>query len=218
MLEDVVEKRLQDILGGLEDRVRSHLELCRSPSEKLLLLEFLQLPGAQPTWCRGEPDPLKMRISSGGFLDSAGVVRKGEGEDWQGAPTGVVWLDDLMHHRVFFHEQKAECCRLIPRYPVKDEESGQTLFTIDLALFWPLGDGKGHIKIAIECNGRDSKEREEGPPSRENDKQRSLKERGWIVCRLDEAEICKNPAAVVTEIRDLGLWALSQRKKDRRTA
>jgi hypothetical protein len=218
MLEDVVEKRLQDILGGLEDRVRSHLELCRSPSEKLLLLEFLQLPGAQPTWCRGEPDPLKMRISSGGFLDSAGVVRKGEREDGQGAPTGVVWLDDLMHHRVFFHEQKAECCRLIPRYPVKDEESGQTLFTIDLALFWPLGDGKGHIKIAIECNGRDSKEREEGPPSRENDKQRSLKERGWIICRLDEAEICKNPAAVVTEIRDLGLWALSQRKKDRRTA
>ena len=218
MLEDVVEKRLQDILGGLEDRVRSHLELCRSPSEKLLLLEFLQLPGAQPTWCRGEPDPLKMRISSGGFLDSAGVVRKGEREDGQGAPTGVVWLDDLMHHRVFFHEQKAECCRLIPRYPVKDEESGHTLFTIDLAIFWPLGDGKGHIKIAIECNGRDSKEREEGPPSRENDKQRSLKERGWIICRLDEAEICKNPAAVVTEIRDLGLWALSQRKKDRRTA
>jgi len=217
MLEDIVEKRLESTLGAVESQLRACLQWCQSPTERLLFLEFLQLPGAQPTGCSGQADPFRMRMFSGGFLDSAKALPIAEDDSGQWVPTGLVWLDELIQHRVFYHETKSECCRLIPKFPVKDDESGELVCTIDLALFWPRGDGNGYVKIAIECDGEERPRKTERQEELENLKHKSLRELGWIVTSWTEEEIRRDPTAIVNEIRKVALKAQSQLRKERRS-
>jgi hypothetical protein len=215
MFDRIIEERVQKMMSDLETQVRTYLQWCKSPAERMLLLEFLQLPGAQPTGFSGEVDPQRMKVFSGGLLDSVQALPITEGKAPEWIPTGLAWLDELTQHRVFYNEKKAECCRVIPKFPVKDDASGEIAYTVDLALFWPRGDGKGHIKIAIECNGNGQDRNSLQRAAKE--KHRFLKDKGWIISTWSGSEVSKNPSAILNELRDLALRAQSDLRRDRRT-
>jgi|GEM_PF-1197022 len=217
MSEDIVEKKLQSLLEAVESQVRTYLQWCESPAERLLLLEFMSLPGVQPAGCSGEARPERIRMFSGGILDSANGLPVAESEHGEWVPTGLVWLDERTQHRVFYHEKKSECCRLLPKFRVKDNETGEVVCCVDFALFWPRGDGKGHIKVAIECNGDDNQEKTGDQAGLGEEERRFLQNRGWIIARLTASEIQGDPGAIVLKMEDLVLAAKREIWKERRT-
>lgn len=216
MVDQLVEKKLENVLSDMETRLRSYLEWCGSPAAKLLFLEFMELPGAEPTWWRGEPDSRGITTYSGGLLDSARnlPVLEAEGERW--VPTGLVWLDSLIRYRVLFDKLKSECCRLVPKYDVKDDTTGEVVCTVDFAVFWPRVDHKGYIKIAIECDGTSQRNEEKQPSTSQADKRRKLQELGWIVARFSHSQICEQPTRVIEEIHGLAMDMNTHLVRERR--
>jgi hypothetical protein len=212
MLEERVEKQLQSFMGDLEGQVRTYLQWCESPIERLLLLEFMRLPGAQPTRCVGAPDPERIGMFSGGLLDSAKGLPVGEGDSGSWAPTGLAWLDGMQHHRLFYNEEESECCRLIPKFRVNDEESGVS-FNVDLAFFRPrLEDGR-QIKIAIEFENNGYSTIPDEPARTKRD---LLQKMGWIVIGFSESDIVSDPKGVMNKIEEIALdaeWRQSKRRR-----
>jgi len=205
MFENQVEERLKSFLGGVESRVRSYLDLCTSASSRLLLLEFLSLPGVHTT-ARG--GALASRPTD--RLEVPGGAASGHAYPGTKLPPGLVWLDWWLRLKVF-DDEKSQCCRLIPKFRVTDEETGESASTVDFALFWPRVDGKGHLKIAIDCNG--------GPGDKAGgygEKYQKLEEHGWIVVHLPESEVCKDPARTVEQINDVVMEANARFVQERR--
>ncbi len=203
MVEDVVEKKLEGFLGDLETQIRSCLEWCNSPAAKLLLLEFLQLPGAQPSWRRLESDP---SLPSG--LSKTAALSADDGRP--GSPTGLVWLDSWTHYVVYDHERRSQCCRLIPKFQVLDE-SGVPTF-VDFAIFWPRFDGNGHFKIAIQCDADPDHK-----TVAEFQKCKRLEKQGWIVMHISIQDIRKDPMKIIEQVREIALEENTRFAKERRT-
>lgn len=216
MVNEIVEKKLGNVLNDMETRLRSYLEWCGSPAAKLLFLEFMELPGAEPTWWRGEPDPASMRTYSGGLLDSARNLPVLETEDGRWVPTGLVWLDSLIRYRLLFDRLKSECCRLVPKYDVRDDATGEVVCTVDFAIFWPRVDHKGYIKIAIDCDATSQHKEEDRPSKSEAAKHRKLQDLGWIIARFSSSQICNQPTSVIEEIHGLAMDINAHLVRERR--
>jgi hypothetical protein len=217
MHEDVVEKKLRDALVQMENRIRSYLDWCKSPLEKLVVLEFLRLPGAEITWCRDRGDSDSIRACSGGFLDSTDGLPILKTDMGACFPAGLVWLESWARRRFFHDQRESKCCRLVPQYDAKDQESGEVIGKVDLAVFWPRADGEGYLKIAVLCdpNGGGGKETSDNP--RSTGQHKKLQSNGWIVTRFNAAQISGNPARVVDEIRNAATDRNTQIMKERRT-
>jgi hypothetical protein len=193
MIEETVEKKLQLLVGDFEGRVREYLEQCRSAGAKLLLLEFLSIPGAQVT---GTADPLKFDCLRKESLASSSSEPRMTGEAHS---PELVWLEWWARHQVFDDAEKVRCCRIIPGFRVPNDDKDDSASKIDFALFWPRADGKGHIKIAVECDSEDGRRRGK-PGSPDYD---ALEKRGWKVVHLRGAEVSENPVRVVEVLRDV---------------
>lgn len=213
MYEEPVEARLRSLMQGLEGQVRSCLESCGSPQERLLLLEFMRLPGAQITASEAANSHRDSRKPSGAssfnLVEGRAAANKPIGATR--TPPGLTWLEWWAHSKVFENETTSSCCRLIPKFPVKTGEAGE--FYIDFALFWPRASGVGHHKIAILC----SNDQGETKTALEETRLNSLHEQGWIVIRLPESEIFEDPSRIVRKIRDIATEENVRNMRERRT-
>jgi len=116
-------------------------------------------------------------------------------------PAGLHWIE--------INELKVQKDRkllrvLIPQYPVNDQLENVN-YRIDFALFWPRTDGKGDIRIAIECDGHDFHEKTKEQAQRDKKKDRYLQRQGWIVARYTGSEIDKDPLAILIDVEKLAL-------------
>lgn len=213
MYEEPVEARLRSLMQGLEGQVRSCLESCGSPQERLLLLEFMRLPGAQVSVSEGVNSLKDSRKPSGAssFNLMEGRAAGNEPILTTKAPPGLAWLEWWAHSKVFDNEATSSCCRLIPKFPVRTSESGE--FYVDFALFWPRASGVGHHKIAILC----SDDQEQTKTAQEEKRLNCLHEQGWIVVRLPESEIFEDPSRIVRKIRDIATEENVRSMRERRT-
>ncbi len=136
MCEETVEARLRNLISDLEGQMRSCLESCESPQEKLLLLEFMRLPGAQITLPNDSSNPIEF-VDRGDTSSVDLVTRGAVSKDTHQAVTvaALTWLEWWAHSKVFDNEATSQCCRLIPRFRVKDGES-KVEYSVDFALFW----------------------------------------------------------------------------------
>ncbi|MEW6113081.1 MAG: hypothetical protein AB1664_13205 [Thermodesulfobacteriota bacterium] len=212
MHEQMVEDHLRDFMEGFEQQARRYLALCNSPAEKLLLLEFMKLPGAQITWQR--PDPNEVKSRGQGHNTSARQLSKSReslSRDLR-QPMGLVWLEWWAHAKVFGAEA-GQCCRLIPQFPLVEEDSGAKVGSVDLALFWPKAHGNGHHKIAIDCNCS----HDGGTGLREDEKTKLLRKQGWIVIPLPESNIRNELDHIVEQIRSVALEENVRGMRERRS-
>ncbi len=218
MFEHTVEKKLQEMLLVTEGRIRSYLSWCESPAARLLLLEFMKIPGAETICCEGEPNSEAVRNYSGGVLESASGLPSVESDDGSYVPAGLVWLESIIRQDVLHDKLRSKCCRLVPKYNVRDVISGDAIGTIDFALFWPRGDGSGHIKIAIELDSNG----EHGAPGKINpadsDKYEKLRTNDWVLARFHASQVKKYPGKVIGELRDIAADTNTLLMKERRTA
>jgi hypothetical protein len=212
MHEQMVEDHLRDFMESFEQQARRYLALCNSPAEKLLLLEFMKLPGAQITWQRTDPHTVKGRGQAGNTLARPlSKSREPLSRDLR-QPMGLVWLEWWAHTKVFGAEG-GQCCRLIPQFPLVDEDSGSIVGSVDLALFWPKARGNGHHKIAIECNCSHDR----GTGLREDEKTKLLRKEGWIIIPLPESDIRTELDNIVEQIRSVALEENVRGMKERRS-
>ncbi|MBI5251484.1 MAG: hypothetical protein HY912_18500 [Desulfomonile tiedjei] len=215
MYEETVEARLRNLMNDLEGQMRSCLKSCQSPQERLLLLEFMRLPGAQITAPSHDPAARKPRASVHGTsinLTKAGTTPENDMHEATSA-AGLTWLEWWAHSKVFDNEATSQCCRLIPKFRVQDSESGENGCWVDFALFWPRANGQGYHRIAITCSG----EEKQTPKIKEHDKYSLLQKQGWIVIRLPETEILDNPSRIVQRIRDVATEENVRSMRERRS-
>jgi len=212
MHEQMVEDHLRDFMESFEQQARRYLALCSSPAERLLLLEFMKLPGAQITWQNMDPNLGKLPgPGANACARPLHVSRKSLAQDLT-QPIGLVWLCWWAHAKVFGQEA-GQSCRLIPQYPLVDEESGAEVGAVDFALFWPRAYGGGHHKIAIECNCGDV----EDTRTPEDEKAKLLRKQGWIVIALPESDIRTGLHEIVERIRSVALEENVRGMRERRS-
>ena len=213
MCEETVEARLRNLISDLEGQVRSCLNSCESPQEKLLLLEFMRLPGAQITLPSDSSNPIEF-VGQG---DTSSIDLAKSGARAQKAThkavtaAALTWLEWWAHSKVFDNEATSQCCRLIPRFRVEDGES-KVEYSVDFALFWPLANGPGYHKIAIECSTED----EHLNPEKKRDKHAFLHRQGWILVPLPESDIFDNPSRIVQKVREVATEENVRSMRERR--
>lgn len=152
------------------------------------------------TWAKA--DPKRVTVASGGLIESPEGLPRLKTAYGEVVATGLEMVDEVSRE---FQCKDNRCLRVIPQFPVKDEE-GDTVYRLDFGLFWPRSDGKGYIKLAVECDGHDYHEKTKEQARRDKEKDRYLKSHGWEVVRFTGSEIYEDPGLVWREIRHI-VWA-----------
>jgi hypothetical protein len=202
MNDQTVDGQLRGLLERLEEKIKGYLNWCRSPAEQLLMLEFIRYAlRLVPLSMSDRRSDAVSPLPDGLELIAEGLPHWEEEDGNTYIPAGLAWLPDVSAARAYW-ERGAKSCRLAPHVLVPDPIVDRG-WSIDLALYWPMPEDRGHSKIAIECDEQEWADKTPEQAKEDKLKERFLQKRGWTVVRYSEAEILNDARSVVREIVDL---------------
>jgi very-short-patch-repair endonuclease len=198
-MEEDIENRLDDFMQSLKGQIQCQLNVCESPIERILLLEFIKRtlePFSSGT--------LEMAIMKDLYRpDKRNTFIHPSFPDLdERIPIGVYWQEEgLKGEKIHY---------IIPQYLFNDSYfDSQTNVTkhinyrLDFAYFAEGRYSDLQIKIAIECDGHNFHEKTKEQAQRDKEKDQRLQSRGWHIARFTGSEIYNNPASIVDRIESL---------------
>ncbi|MES2479414.1 MAG: DUF559 domain-containing protein [Bacteroidota bacterium] len=177
---DNVEQRLARVINLVNTKIKTYLEVCESPIEKMFLLNYFETIFDSMT---GDWFSLKFDEPKGPYFEYPGNEEYGKFY-----PSGVKWLDGADYHNARMAE-KVHSKELYPQYEIMGDD-GKIKYRLDFALFYPRFEtGLEKLKVAVECDGHDFHEKTKEQAQRDKAKDRFLQSKGWIVARFTGSEI-----------------------------
>jgi very-short-patch-repair endonuclease len=195
-MSDIVEQRIDRVISLVHSKIKTYLELCESPIEKMFLLNYFEtiFDSMTASWFS-----YGLTEQNKPFFQYPDPI-----EDDKYYPDGLKWYEpnNIRARRAI----SSHLIELYPQYEIKDD-NGKVKYRIDFAIFYPRTDeGLDKIKIAIECDGHDFHEKTKEQAQRDKEKDRFLQSKGWLIARFTGSEIYrKDLYDLIQEIDNLAL-------------
>lgn len=175
-----VNARLGEILGLIESKMKTYLEICETEAQQLFLLNYFYniLDSHSAKWF------------SYGLEEQEGPYFQYDNDEFESKyyPSALRWYE--INNPAIRKAVEPLEFELYPQYKVFDETKNKE-YKIDFALFYPRTDNLGEkIKVAIDC-GRMSQTTPIRQMERENQRDRFLQSKGWLIARFTGSEIVK---------------------------